>query len=208
MTDQASMSQVVSRGVTVKREVDISAQFAPLLPNANPNSKFKFHIEKSSATESAAVCILTEPTEMHSTQSLASLDKWWIFYKHILALHTDIPSGRGRSSIFLVTSTFTTPQFAICLTKCEAKATTLEFSGGTPVISEDGQFAVNAGCTIKELGMTFGFHIGLTNLTNPWVVFAMNLYCNVWGPFSALKSQLWKLFQYVRGTLFGNSHVQ
>jgi hypothetical protein len=150
------------------------------------------------------VCIPTHPAQLHSTPSLASLDRWWAFYKHILALRTDIPSGPERSSIFLVTSTLTTPQYAICLTECQAKATTLEFTGATPAASADGQISVSAGCTIREFGMTFGFDIGQANWREPWVIFTMNLYSNVWGPFRSLKSLCWKYFQYVRGTVFGN----
>jgi hypothetical protein len=150
----------------------------------------QWRLEITKVTATAAVCIPTQPTSYFHSDDLHRLREWWQQYRYNIAMHFS-PIGRA-SSLFLVLSKKTTPQYGNCCVTNDVNSTILEITA--PIISPE-TLSFSAGGQISEATRTFGFSFGRYEEDHPpWVIFITREKVRMWGPFKKLSRQLENLF--------------
>jgi hypothetical protein len=184
----------VSRGVNLSIEADILLGYITVDALLNTSSgEWKCKIRKEKSTSVAAVCLPADPATRISTVNTAALQNWWELWKHHLALR--YRRHNCSSPLFLVYGMLQTPQYAICCSESSASETTLHISGLSSIATSGSGVTLSAGCSIRELGSTFGFDMGHFNSIQPWVVYINRLEVYIWGPMKQLKSACLRVYR-------------
>ena len=138
----------------------------------------------------------SNPAAFVEADDLARLRDWWDYWKHILCNRYE--RFNSSSSLFLVISTLSAPQYALACEQNRTLDTRLQIVASSVVAQHGGRIHINGslGCRISEVGTAF-FHIGVFDLENPWVVYISELRAQIFGPMLGLKELFVRILRHM-----------
>ena len=138
------------------------------------------------------MCLPSKPANFIEPQDLERLRDWWEYYKYNIC--RDSERFNSSSSLFLVVSTLSAPQYALACEQNRTLDTSLLISASSVVGHHGGGrggVSINGslGCRISEVGTgtALMFHIGGFGLESPWGVYISELRAQILGPMLGLK---------------------
>src|SRR5271154_1655249 len=157
-----------------------------------------WRVRFSSSSQSAAfaVCLPSNPAAFVEPHELARLSEWWQYWKYEICDRFE--RFNSSSSLFLVISTLSAPQYALACEQNRTLDTRLQISASS-IVAQQGGININGslGCRIFEVGTASTFHIGVFDLESPWVVYVSELRAQIFGPILGLKELFLRILRYL-----------
>jgi hypothetical protein len=148
-------------------------------------------LSKKSNTQKAAVCIPSDPMDVHALRGPGSdllVRRWWAEWRHNIALN--FGDVRHIGPLFLVLQKTDTEQFANCYYTGRDSETSLKISGTVANVS---QVSLRSGFSCLERGL-FGFKTSSHIPGKKWAIFIQSekLYLIWFTKFKSIAARLWQ----------------